>query len=235
MEIFLIQVLNLQLRPFSELWFAEPHSHQPLHVCKDNSSEQLRTIQWLGQTTKQYKERRRFENYYVLFWLFHRSSRQPNKTKATVIPISSLVNILGCNSGWGEDLDWILHDDCLDVPANSGVLYHSGQFLSAASLRPQLCSYSLRLCRVSQTKLWPWGMWHRVLLPLSAAVAPQPDMWPGAASASPPHLRRQRCLNTVRLQWRIWRRWEWQLLLPSLLKQEQGCAIVDFKICAVTT
>lgn len=75
-------------------------------------------------------------------------------------------------------------------------------------LFPQLCCDSLRLCRVSQAELWPWGMRHRVLLPLSAAVAPQPDVWPGPASASPPHLRRQRCLYIVRLQWRTWRRWD---------------------------
>lgn len=81
-------------------------------------------------------------------------------------------------------------------------------FLSVVSLFPQLCCDSLRLCRVSQAELWPWGMWHRVLLPLSAAVAPQPDVRPGPASASPPHLRRQRCLYTVRLQWRTWRRWD---------------------------
>lgn len=71
---------------------------------------------------------------------------------------------------------------------------------------PQLCGDSLRLCWVSQAELWPWGMWHRVLLPLSAAVAPQPDMWPGAAPASPSYFRRQRCLHAVRLQWRTRRR-----------------------------
>lgn len=85
---------------------------------------------------------------------------------------------------------------------------HSVIFICRFSLPPQLCSDSLRLCRVSQAELWPRGMWHRVLLPLSAAVAPQPDVWPGPASASPPHLRRQRCLHAVRLQWRTWRRWD---------------------------
>lgn len=50
-------------------------------------------------------------------------------------------------------------------------------------------------------------MRHGVLLPLPAAVAPQPDVRPGPAPASPPHLRRERCLHAVRLQWRTWRRW----------------------------
>ena len=74
-------------------------------------------------------------------------------------------------------------------------------------ISPQLRGDSLRLCGVSQAELRPGGMWHGVLLPLSAAVAPQPDVWPGPTAASPPHVRRHRCLHAVRLQWRTRRRW----------------------------
>lgn len=85
-------------------------------------------------------------------------------------------------------------------------------------ISPQLRGDSLRLCGVSQAELRPGGMWHGVLLPLSAAVAPQPDVWPGPAAASPPHVRRHRCLHAVRLQWRTRRRWHLLLSYFSALE-----------------
>ena len=49
----------------------------------------------------------------------------------------------------------------------------------------QLCRHCVWLCQLPKDHLWTWGLRDRFLLPLQTAVASQPDVWHGTATAGP--------------------------------------------------
>jgi len=199
-ELFLVQELNWEqsLRHMClSLWFTDAHTRQLWATATMNNSAFHR---YCSQPTK------------AVMFQWHGSHgesqlKMRGRQGGTVSSEEHLYLILP----WCLVLTWPSWrtPDNKESPCRDVLIL----FLSPLFLSPQLCGDSSRLCRVSQAELWPWGMWRRVLLPLSPAVAPQPDVRSGPAPASPPHLERPRCLHAVRLQWRTRRRWDSQLPL----------------------